>query len=78
MALGQNESSGGQLVSLHSAREGLEQQERQDTATAPLRAHPESSLAALSLPTSSSGPDLWAVGPRLPLHPPSSSKGSKI
>lgn len=49
-------SSDGQLVSVLPAREGLEQQERQDTGTGPWRAQPESSLAALSLPTSSFRP----------------------
>lgn len=53
MAQGQSECCDGQLVSAHPAREGLEQPEREDTATGPLRAQPESSLAALPLPTSS-------------------------
>lgn len=77
MAQGQNESSAGQLVSVHPAREGLKHQERQDTATGPSRAQPESSLVALSLPTSSFRPGFVGSGSQVATASPVPARGEK-
>lgn len=77
MAQGQNECCDGQLVSVHPAREAVEQQGRQDTATGPLRAQPGSSLAALSLPTSSFRPRSVGSGSQGPTASPVPARGAK-
>lgn len=70
MAQGQNECSDGQLVSAQPAGEGLEQQERQDTATG-------SSLAVLSLPTSSFRPTFVGTGSQVATASPIPARGAK-